>query len=225
MKRALAYGETPPRQDEGAWISVMIDDAIAAVHEVVLFASPLLGEWEALFALHWYLAELQWSVQPGTGVSLQELALDYELAAGRQLHNVNKPGAKDGGQLFHASTWMRKAQVFGAMLSRVATLLQVQPFPGERNTHNQLRLFKGLRLQSCSGISGARPVRLARDRVEQELFHLSPNIRVVANQGSETQVRTLGSLPAACRPPAGSPARAQGWFQCAIGFGLSPPPK
>ncbi|MDP6932115.1 MAG: TldD/PmbA family protein, partial [Myxococcota bacterium] len=31
-------------------------------------------------------------------------------------------------------------------------------------------------------------------RVEQELFHLSPNIRVVANEGSETQVRTLGSL-------------------------------
>ena len=52
---------------------------------------------EDLFAMHWYLGELCWDVRPGTGVSLQEWALDYEFATGRQLHTVNKPGMKGGG--------------------------------------------------------------------------------------------------------------------------------
>ena len=68
---------------------------------------------EALFALHWYLGAFQWEVRPGIGVSLQELALDFELATGQRLASVHKPGAKGGGQLLPATSWMRKAQVFG----------------------------------------------------------------------------------------------------------------
>ena len=101
-------------------------------------------------------------VLEGTGVSIAELALDFEMSQSVLLSSKSCP---------LPSAWQDKTSIFLAMIRKLNQILGKQVHPGKL-MHPTYKLFT-LRLPRGTGITGARPIFRARQQVEDVLLKVA----------------------------------------------------
>ena len=124
------------------------------------------AKWDSGYALFnaaiKYFDGLPWNIQEGTGVSIPELVIDFEISQSVLLLSKGRG---------IPTTWEGKIKIFLAMIRKLKAMLPRPVHPGVLK-YPTYKLFT-LNVPRCSGIVGARPKFRARAQVEDVILQFA----------------------------------------------------